>query len=66
MFKSKTWLGIGILLLLIAGITYLNIWVIHWAVSLFYPISMWQAFGISVLLTMVSSAFRGSRVKPNM
>ena len=66
MKKNKTWISIIAIMLLAIGLTYLNIWIIHWAVSLFYPISMWQAFGLSVLLTMISSAFRGSRVKSNL
>ena len=40
-------------------LTYIQVWIIKWAVSLFYPISMWQAFGASVLLTMISSTFKG-------
>lgn len=53
-----TWPIIGLLVLLGIGLSYLEIWVIKWAVSLFYPITMWQAFGAFVLLTLVGSVFR--------
>jgi hypothetical protein len=46
------------LVLLIPALFYVQVWVIHWGVNLFTPISMWQAFGISVLLSIVSSALK--------
>lgn len=51
--ERVTWWMILGLLVFIVVFTYLQVWVIHWAVSLFYPISMWQAFGIAVLLDML-------------
>lgn len=46
------------LVILIPVLFYVQVWVIHWGVNLFTPISMWQAFGISVLLSIVSSALK--------
>ena len=58
--KSKiSWWTISGLLLAIPVALYINVWVIHWAVNLFTPISMWQAFGISVLLNMIGSILKG-------
>jgi hypothetical protein len=53
------------LLMLLPAVWYVQIWVIHWAISLFYPISMWQAFGISVLLSIFGSAFNHGLHKRN-
>lgn len=58
MNKDHTWLGIILLILLVPIVTYINVWVIHWAVNLFTPISMWQAFGLSVLINIIGAAFR--------
>jgi hypothetical protein len=46
------------LILLIPAAWYAEVWIIHWAVGLFTPISMWQAFGITVLLALFSAPFR--------
>lgn len=51
-------LAIIALILLIPALWYAQVWVIHWGVNLFTPISMWQAFGISVLLGIISSALK--------
>lgn len=51
-------LAIAGLILLIPALWYVQVWVIHWGVNLFTPISMWQAFGISVLLGIISSALK--------
>lgn len=49
---------ISLLVLLIPVAWYAEVWIIHWAVGLFTPISMWQAFGITVLLALFSAPFR--------
>lgn len=56
---KKTWLAILGIVVLALGLTYLQILIIHWAVGLFYPISMMQAFAISLLLTMINNPFKG-------
>ena len=53
----KTFFMILGLLALFPLVWYAQIWLIHWGVGLFYPISMWQAFGISVLLSICGAAF---------
>lgn len=55
---SKIMLYLFLTLITIGTVTYVNVWIIHWAVNLFTPISMWQAFGISVLISLIGSAFR--------
>lgn len=51
-------LAVLIIVALVAAIFTLELVVIHWAVNLFYPISWTQAFGISVLVSILGSAFR--------
>ena len=53
-----SWPLIGLIALIGVGLSYLEIWVIKWAVSLFYPITMWQAFGAFVLLTIIGTVFK--------
>jgi hypothetical protein len=57
-------LVIGVLAL-IAVVTYLQVWVLHWAVGLFTPISMMQSFAIIIIFDIIGSAFRGINVKNN-
>ena len=53
--NKSWWLVLGLILLAVA-ITYIQVLVVHWAVGLFYKISMLQAFAIIVLLDMLSIA----------
>lgn len=56
MNKSKSWwLVLGVVILAIV-VTYIQVLVVHWAIGLFYKISMLQAFAIIVLLDMLSVA----------
>lgn len=50
------------LLILLPVVWYAQIWLIHWAVGLFYPISMWQAFGISILTSILGAALNPARI----
>ena len=59
-FKILSYLLLG--LFIIGVVTFVNVWIIHWAVNLFTPISMWQAFGISVLLSLIGSTLRGFQI----
>jgi hypothetical protein len=54
-------LAIGIIVALVAAVFSLELLLIHWAVSLFYPITWTQAFGISVLVSILGAAFRNRK-----
>jgi uncharacterized membrane protein len=57
-------LVIGVIAL-VALVTYLQVWVLHWAVGLFTPISMMQSFAIIIIFNILGSVFRGISVKNN-
>lgn len=56
--KSKSWLGVLAIVFVALGITYLEVLALHWAVNLFTPITMAQAFGIIIILNVLSIPFR--------
>jgi hypothetical protein len=51
-------LAILIIISLVAAIFMIELFLIHWAVGLFYPITWTQAFGISLLVSILGAAFR--------
>lgn len=51
-------LALLIIASLVAAVFMLELFLIHWAVSLFYPITWTQAFGISLLVSILGAAFR--------
>ncbi len=51
-------LAILIIVTLVGVIFLLELFLIHWAVNLFYPITWTQAFGISLLISIIGAAFR--------
>jgi hypothetical protein len=57
MEKKSWWLVLGVVLLAIA-LTYVQVLIIHWAIGLFYKISMMQAFAIIVIMDMFSIAVK--------
>lgn len=58
--KISWWVILGIVSLIPIAI-YINVWLVHWVVNLFTPISMWQAFGIVVLSNMIGGILKGVR-----
>ncbi len=54
---------LGVLLIILAAVLIfaIELCLIKWAITLFYPITWLQAFGISVLLSIVASAFRSRK-----
>ena len=59
---AKTLFYLLLALIFVSIVIYANVWIIHWAIGLFTPISMWQAFGLFVLLSLVTSAIRGANI----
>ncbi len=51
-------LAVIIIVALVGAIFLLELFLIHWAVNLFYPITWTQAFGISLLISIIGAAFR--------
>ncbi len=51
-------LAILTIIALVGAIFLLELFLIHWAVNLFYPITWTQAFGISLLISIIGAAFR--------
>ncbi len=51
-------LALLIIISLVAAIFMIELFLIHWAVGLFYPITWTQAFGISLLISILGAAFR--------
>ncbi len=51
-------LAVLIIVALVGAIFLLELFLIHWAVNLFYPITWTQAFGISLLISIIGAAFR--------
>ena len=51
---------IGVLTL-IAVIMFIELTLIHWAVGLFYPITWTQAFGLSLLISILGAAFKSRK-----
>ena len=49
------------LLTLIAVIMFIELTLIHWAVGLFYPITWTQAFGLSLLISILGAAFKSRK-----
>lgn len=49
------------LIITVFVIFFIELWLIHWAVSLFYPITWVQAFGISILVSILGAAFRSKK-----
>jgi len=59
--KNTSWAILIALFLAIPVVIYINVWIVHWAVNLFTPISMWQSFGLVVLFNMIGGIFKGVR-----
>lgn len=59
---NKVLKAIGIILLIpvvlavVAGGVYVETWILHWALNLFFTISMKQAFAIIVIMHMFGGA----------
>ncbi len=51
-------LAVLIIVALVGAIFLLELFLIHWAVNLFYTITWTQAFGISLLISIIGAAFR--------
>jgi len=51
-------LAVLIIVALVGAIFLLELFLIHWAVNLFYPVTWTQAFGISLLISIIGAAFR--------
>jgi hypothetical protein len=51
-------LAILTIISLVVAIFLIELFLIHWAVNLFYPITWTQAFGISLLISILGAAFR--------
>jgi len=51
-------LALLIIISIASALFMLELFLIHWAVSLFYPITWTQAFGISLLVSILGAAFR--------
>jgi hypothetical protein len=51
-------LAILVIITLVGAIFLLELFLIHWAVNLFYPVTWTQAFGISLLISILGAAFR--------
>jgi hypothetical protein len=49
------------LLVIVSVVIFIELWLIHWAVGLFYPITYMQAFGISILCSILGAAFRSRK-----
>ena len=55
---KKSWGFILAVILAAVAFTYLQVLILQWAISLFYPISKMQAFAIIVVVDMISLPFR--------
>jgi hypothetical protein len=51
-------LAVLVIIALVGAIFLIELFLIHWAVNLFYPVTWTQAFGISLLISILGAAFR--------
>ena len=51
-------LSVLVVLSLVIAVMAIDLVLIHWAVGLFYPITWTQAFGLSLLISILGAAFR--------